>query len=100
MSKDTPLSTGPITNEDLSWLGSISSIGSIIATIVCGLLSATVGCKRAMIFLAFPAIVFWLLVHFCSTYQGLLIGRLTVGMTGGGIQAGVTLYISEIVNDK
>lgn len=100
LSEETPLSTGRITNKQIAWLASISSIGSICGTFFCGILSACVGCKRAMIFLAFPPIIFWLFVIFGDTYHHILIGRFFSGISGGGIQAGVTLYVAEISNDK
>lgn len=100
-SSNTPLTgTGALTNEQISWLGSMGSNGAICETIICGLLSAFYGCKKAMIFLAFPGIIFWLLVCFGKTYEQILIGRLISGLTGGGMQAGVALYVSEISSDK
>lgn len=101
LSNNTPLtSSGPITYDDLSWISSIGSIGSICGTFICGILSVVLGPKRAMIFLAFPPIVFWLLVHFGNSITHILIARFATGLTGGGMQAGVALYVSEIANDE
>lgn len=110
LSNSTPLSTGPLTNEELSWIGmhsssplkyalvfesltlslhfhgspeivgSISSMGSICGTFICGILSMLFGCKRAMTFLAFPPIIFWLSVLFGNTYFHLLLGRFAAGL--------------------
>lgn len=100
VSDDTPLDTGPLTNEEISFLGSISSIGSLIGTFIFGGLSSMLGCKRAMIFLGLPSITFWILVHFGDTFYHLLFARCTMGLTASGIQSGIILYVSEISNDK
>lgn len=80
LSNNTPLVSGPLTNEDLSWIGSISSLGSIFGTFLTGLLSALYGSKKTTVFLAFPVITFWLFVHFGDTFFHLLIGRLIAGL--------------------
>lgn len=100
LSNSTPLITGPLTNDELSWIGSMSSLGSVCGTFICGLLSMWLGCKRAMVFLAFPPIVFWILVYFGNTFYHILCARLIGGLTGGGFQSGVTLFVSEIANNK
>ncbi|XP_031619137.1 facilitated trehalose transporter Tret1-like [Contarinia nasturtii] len=100
LSDDTPLIDGEISNEELSWLGSISSLGSIVGTFIFSILSSLLGCKRAMIFLALPSIVFWLLVFYGEYLLHLLIARFIMGMTAGGIQSGIIIYVAEISNDN
>lgn len=100
LSNDTYLSTGPLTNVELSWIGSMHSIGAIIATFICGWLSSIFGAKNAMMILGVPAIVFWLLIIFGDSYHSLLIGRFAVGLTGGSFQSGVVTFVSEISNNK
>lgn len=99
-SEDSPLTTGLLTNDEISWLGSISSLGSIVGTIIFGVLSSLLGCKRAMIFLGLPSIIFWILVYVGYAFYHLLSARFTMGFTAGGIQSGIILYVSEISNDK
>lgn len=100
LSEETPLVDGELSNEEVSWLGSISSLGSIVGTIIFGFLSCLIGCKRAMIFLALPSIIFWLLVVFGDYLYHIMLARFIMGMTAGGIQSGVIIYVSEISNDK
>lgn len=58
------------------------------------------GSKRAMTFLAFPAIAYWILVKFGNTFYYLLLARFITGWTVGGMQSGVALYVAEISNDN
>ncbi|XP_055295471.1 facilitated trehalose transporter Tret1-like isoform X2 [Sitodiplosis mosellana] len=100
LSENTPLITGPLTNEQLSWLGSISALAGIIGTFIFGVIITFFGCKRAMLLLSLPCLTFWFLVYFGDTYYHLLTGRFFQGVTGGGIQSSIVLYISEIADDN
>lgn len=81
-------------------MGSISSTGSIVGTFIFGALSSLIGCKQAMIFLALPSIIFWILVYFGDALCHLLIARFTMGLTAGGVQSGIIIYVAEIANDR
>lgn len=100
LSDNTPLVTGPISSEQLSWISSMSSVGALVGTFIFGIMSAHLGSKRAMTFLAFPVIIYWVLVHFGDAFYYLIAGRFIAGLTVGGMQSGVALYVAEISNDK
>ncbi|XP_055295168.1 facilitated trehalose transporter Tret1-like [Sitodiplosis mosellana] len=100
LSETTPLKTGPLNNEQLSWVGSINSIGALCGTFSTGLLTTFIGCKRAMIFLTLPSLIFWVLVFIGDTYYHVLIARIFTGWTGGGIQTTLILFTSDIANDN
>lgn len=44
--------------------------------------------------------LFWFLVYFGDTYYYIFIARFAAGLTGGGIQTTIVLFVSEIANDK
>lgn len=100
LSNDTPLSTGPLTAVEVSWLGSMSSVGSMCGSFIYGMLSVWLGPKRSSVFLAFPPIAFWFLIKFGHTFYHILIARLVSGLLGGGFYSCVVLYISQISNDE
>lgn len=99
LSNDTPLVSGPLSNEQLSWAGSMNSIGAIVGTFLTGFFSAAWGSKTATELLAYPVIAVWLLIHFGNSFEFLLCARFCVGLCGGGFQSSVVSYISEISND-
>lgn len=74
-SKHTPLLSGPICNDQLSWIGSINCIGALIGSFSVGYLSNLLGSKRTTHFLAIPYVISWLLIYFGNTYQHILIAR-------------------------
>ncbi|XP_031622987.1 facilitated trehalose transporter Tret1-like isoform X2 [Contarinia nasturtii] len=100
LSESTPLKTGVLTNEMLSWLGSISALAGLLGTFMFGFIITYLGCKRSMLLLSIPCLSFWALVFFGDTYYHLLLARFFNGITGGGIQSSMVLYISEIANNN
>lgn len=100
LSENTPLKTGPLTNEQLSWIGSISVLAGIFGTFIFGFIITFIGCKRAMLLLSIPCLAFWILVYAGDTYYHILIARFAQGVTDGGIQSSIVLYISDIADNK
>lgn len=45
-----------------------------------------IGCKRTMLILTFPSIIFWIIIYFGQSYHSILIARLINGLTAGGVQ--------------
>lgn len=100
LSSDTPLLTGPLNSEQVSWIGSITSIGAICGSLTFGSLTTYFGCKRTMICLALPSTLFWIIIYFGNAYYQILLARFFTGWTGGGIQTTAVLFISEISNNE
>lgn len=98
-SDDSPLQSGKITIEEASWIGSISSIGSVVGTIYFGLISIYFGCKNTLVFCAFPVAIFWLFVIFATNAWHLCAGRFIQGLTAGAFLC-VQLYLADIASDR
>lgn len=56
-SKDTPLGSGPLSVEEISWLASAFAIGAFFGVIISGFTVCRIGNKGALIFMAIPQIV-------------------------------------------
>lgn len=56
-SDDTPLASGPVSLQEVSWLGSLTSIGGMVGALVLRPFTTYVGCKRMMMVLAIPMVV-------------------------------------------
>lgn len=82
LSEDTPLKTGPLTTEEVSWVGSINAIGAIVGTFMFGYFTTKFGCKLTMTFLAIGSILYWLAIYFGDSYYTLLFARFSTGWTG------------------
>lgn len=96
----TPLPSGRLTNEEVSWIGSINCFGAIFGALSFGYIISLIGSKRALLFLSIPCLMFWLLIYFGTTYIHIFIARLIGGWAGGGSQTTLVLYVSEIANDE
>lgn len=100
LSNGTPLKSGPLTNEQLSNIGSINAISSIASSIAFGFIAKVIGCKRAILFLTVPSIIFYVLIYIGDTHIQLICARLFAGICGGGIQTLLILYVAEIADDS
>lgn len=100
MSDDSPLKTGPITIEQVSWIGSIGCIGALFGTFSIGIFTSFMGCKRAMVFLAIPAVMYWLTIIYGTSANHIIFARFLGGWTGGGIQSSIILFVAEVADDK
>lgn len=56
-SPDTPLSSGPMTTEQISWTGSTLSVGALVGNILYGYLMVRYGSKMVLMSLAVPQLV-------------------------------------------
>lgn len=57
MSDDTPLSSGPLTLDQGSWISSVMCLGGAFSTVFYGWMSEKVGRKLSLLCLAFPTLV-------------------------------------------
>lgn len=100
LSDETPLTTGPLTTSQLGSIGGMSAFGGIIGNFIFGFITVFLGCKRAMLLLTLPTVIFWILIYIGDTFYHILFARLANGITGGGVQIIVILYITEIANNE
>lgn len=99
-SEDSPLTTGPMTIEELSWAGANISTGAILAVWVTVTMSHRWGRKFALNFVAIPQIIFWLLLIFGNNAMSVIVGRFFGGMGGGSTFSSVPLFIADIAEPK
>lgn len=57
LSNETPLASGPMTMDQISWVGSFMSIGSLFGNVFFGWMSERFGRKNSLLFSAIPQIV-------------------------------------------
>lgn len=99
-SSDTHLITGPLTPADVSWIGSLICVGGFIGTVVVGTITEKIGKKYTLFLLVIPNISFWGLVFFSTHVYHLYFARFIAGITGGSIMKTVSLFITEISENK
>lgn len=86
--------------EEGSWIGSVNCLGSFICYIIYGYLISSVGSKRATLLLTIPSLLGWSLIYLGDNYYYVLLGRFLGGGVSGAATATVSLYVTEISNDK
>lgn len=91
-SKDTPLASGPIDREEISWIVGISCAGSLLSLICNGFIISIIGSKRILLCCTIPIIIFWLLIRFATDFYWILSARVISGCTSSIIYLGLILY--------
>ncbi|KAM7361526.1 facilitated trehalose transporter Tret1-like [Cochliomyia hominivorax] len=94
-SEDTPLNF-TVTIEQISWIGSLFGLGSLMGNILFGFLLNRIGRKWCMNLIVLPYLISWFLIFLSKTYLYLYIARFLSGITGGGFFVVAPIFISEI----
>lgn len=56
-SEKSPLKTGALTVEEISWIGSIISLGALIGNILIGYVVTFIGSRNSILLIGFPQLV-------------------------------------------
>lgn len=119
-SEDTPLKSGPLTTEELSWIVSIFCGGGVFGNFVFGWLVDKCSRKQILYVLSIPQIVSfhfiailslsenslwfyqlsWILIIFAQDAIYLYASRLLTGIAGGGGYIITPILIAEVSEDR
>lgn len=99
-SANTHLASGPLTSDDVSWIGSLLSIGGFFGILIFSSISQKFGKRTALFLLIVPHVLFWILVYFATHAYHLYLARTLAGLTGGGALRTISVYVSEIAESR
>lgn len=119
-SEDTPLKSGPLTTEELSWIVSIFCGGGVAGNFLFGWLVGKLGRKQILYVLSIPQIVrlffiailslksknssdyqlSWILIIFAQDAIFLYASRLLTGIAGGGGYVVIPIIVAEVSEDR
>ncbi|XP_037978426.2 facilitated trehalose transporter Tret1 [Plutella xylostella] len=89
-------STLPVTEDQASWIASLSSAGTPVGCILSGYLMDAIGRRPTLIVTEIPLILGWLLVAFAQNVPMLYVGRLLIGLGSGMVGAPARVYTCEV----
>lgn len=89
----------PITDAELSLVGSVMCLGGLVGSVVFGWAVNIVGRKRSLLILALPQVLSFLLIALAKNITYLYIARILGGFAGGGVLMIVPIYATEISED-
>ncbi|XP_045493157.1 facilitated trehalose transporter Tret1-2 homolog isoform X2 [Colias croceus] len=92
----SPDSTIHVTENEASWIASLSSVGTPIGCIISGYLMDNIGRRRTLIFTEIPLILGWILIAFAVNVPMIYVGRLLVGFGSGMVGAPARVYTCEV----
>uniref|UniRef100_A0A336LKQ0 CSON010693 protein n=1 Tax=Culicoides sonorensis TaxID=179676 RepID=A0A336LKQ0_CULSO len=96
----TPLSTGVLGIDQISWVGSLICPGGLLGTLLGGWMCDKFGRKFTACFVAFPQLASWTFIVFAKNVTHLYISRLLGGFSGGIAFVVVPIFISEIAQTE
>lgn len=99
-SADSPMTDGPISNEEASWIGAIICVGGLTGNFFFGWLSNKLGRKVTLILTAIPMLAAFIIIPFAESVTHLCMSRFLGGFGGGGAFAIIPIYITEIAEDR
>lgn len=99
-SEKSPLATGPLNIDQLSWIGALLPFGGMAGSFIIPFLANRIGRRKALLIVALPQISGWFFTYFGKAYYYLYIARFLMGFSGGGMFALIPLYNSEILEAK
>ncbi|XP_055606707.1 facilitated trehalose transporter Tret1-like [Uranotaenia lowii] len=85
-----------ITAEEFSWVGSMANLGAAAICFPIGILMKIIGRKWAMLAMALPLILGWLLIIFATNVAMMMVGRFFLGVGGGAFCVAAPTYTAEI----
>ncbi|XP_017155265.1 facilitated trehalose transporter Tret1 [Drosophila miranda] len=98
--EDSPLETGPLSNQDQGWVASTICIGGLFGGILFAWLAEKIGRRWSLLWMALPNLIGWIIIPFASTPTHLIIARFIGGVAGGGCFSVIPIYIAELASDS
>ncbi|XP_011309449.1 facilitated trehalose transporter Tret1 isoform X2 [Fopius arisanus] len=101
LTRENPsVGTEPMTENEISWLSSISYISTICILPFYTWLAERFGRKTMGYFMALSAAAGWLFILFAQNLYHLLVSRLLTGLVHGICFSSVPVYVSEIAEES
>ena len=89
-----------VSQEEFSWVGSVTNLGAALACIPMGLVMNTLGRKITMLALVIPFTLGWVLLICAKHVIMLYIGRFILGICCGGFCVTSPMYVAEIASKE
>nr|CAD7197745.1 unnamed protein product [Timema douglasi] len=95
----TPLGSGPMSEEEASWVGSLICLGALITTPLYGILQDRWGRKVAGYLVATLYVISWVLILLADNTVLILVSRFVAGTGSSGTLVLCSSYVSEMAQD-
>ncbi|CAL8071347.1 unnamed protein product [Orchesella dallaii] len=91
-----------LTKSDVSWIGSIITLGALVGSILTGFCIEMFGRRNSILIAAFPLLAGWSCIVIASNYHFLylIFGRLFTGIGMGCLLIAGPIYLSEIAEPE
>ena len=100
LSPNSPLPSGPISEYQAWWIGSLPCVGGALGTLLGVIIAELLGRRISIAMLGIPQLMSWLFILNATHVDHIFIGRVLLGVSGGGIFAVGPIFVAEISEDK
>lgn len=100
LSEESPLITGPITEDESAWISSVFCIGGAFGALACGPIMARMGNILLLMWVGLGQIISWLLISFAQNVYYLYASRIISGFIGGILFVVLPVFVAEISHDR
>ncbi|CAH0555866.1 unnamed protein product [Brassicogethes aeneus] len=90
----------PITDDEISWIGSMQYIGAMVGIFPFGYLADKIGRKPTLLILAVPHLASFLIFAFAHDINLFYFGRFLGGVSLSSVYIVLPMYIAEICEDS
>jgi MFS family permease len=87
-------------DEEAGMINSMYSVGGLIGSSLYGFVCDKIGRHRALVTAAIPQVACFVLVAIADDATTILLSRLMLGLSGGGLYVAIPLFVSEITQDS
>jgi len=92
----SPLTDGPLDEDQGSWMVSIPLIATVIGNLIAGPMTKAIGRRPSMILACLALLGAWALAFFATSYVVLLTSRIIAGLAWGVANPTAYLLLSEL----
>ncbi|XP_051172813.1 facilitated trehalose transporter Tret1-like isoform X2 [Leptopilina boulardi] len=86
----------PISDDEFSWIGSLTTLGAAAICVPIGILCDLIGRKFSMLMLVVPFTIGWGLIIGANSVSLFYAGRFILGVSGGAFCVAAPMYAAEI----
>ncbi|KAL4717555.1 hypothetical protein ACJJTC_000704 [Scirpophaga incertulas] len=98
--QNTTILSAPMTESEISLLGSLPSLGAMLGSGIAGIMIEKFGRKNGSLAMCLPLVLSWSMVMLAKSSMLMLISRLIGGVAGGANLVFAPIFISEVAEDS
>ncbi|CAH2097886.1 unnamed protein product [Euphydryas editha] len=98
--KHTTLLSSPMTDLEISLVGSLPSLGAMVGTAVVGSILSIFGRQKGGLIIVLPLMISWLMIDLTTSSLVILLARFIGGLSAGALLIHSPIFVSEVAEES